>query len=130
MQSMGPHFRGLLSHSKRFLDQSRLDAGAAALCFQRNNPEASKKYHRVLWMLKGSNVSMLARYTVWLCVKAGKGWPSTANKTQCLHKVRASDLLSETESRENSWPEIASHFGEGGLPLPTPVGPVLIESIW
>lgn len=49
-----PHSGGLLSHSKRFLDQSWLDAGAAALYFQSNNPKASSffslKYHRAHWM--------------------------------------------------------------------------------
>lgn len=53
----------------------------------------------------------------------------TANKTPCLHKSRATDLLSETESRENSWLERACRFGGRGLPLPSPVG-LLIESSW
>lgn len=47
-----PHFGGLLSHSRRFLDQSRLDVGMATLCFQSNNPKASfsVKYHRARWI--------------------------------------------------------------------------------
>lgn len=63
-------------------------------------------------------------YSADLAWQRSKGWPSIANKTLCLHKFRTTDLLSETESRKNSWLEIASHFGECGLPLPSPVGPV------
>lgn len=64
-----PHFGGLLSHSRRFLDQSRLDAGAATLCFQSNNPKASfffsssfsVKYHRARW-LRALAFNALVRY--------------------------------------------------------------------
>lgn len=57
-----PHFGGLLSRSKRFLDRSRLDVGAAALRFQSNDPEASfsVEYHRARWMqAPRSNISIL-----------------------------------------------------------------------
>lgn len=117
-----PHFGGLLSHSRRFLDQSWLDVGAVTLYFQSNNPRASfsLEYHRVHWM-QGFPSKSFMLHGIWLSMAASKGWPQIANKTLCLHKFRTTDLLSETESRKL---EIASHFGECGRPLPSPVGPV------
>lgn len=81
------------------------------------------RHLRNIRMLKRSNISIPAQYTVWLCMKGSEGWSLTANKTLCLPRVWTRDLLSETQSSENSWLGVRSHFGEGGLP------PALVEVV-
>ena len=101
--------------------------------FQSSNPKAfffflSVEYHRALWMQAFSLKRFHLACAAWPRMTARQRLAldgKTANKTQCLHKSGATDLLSETESRENSWLERARRFRwTRPFPLPSPVGPV------
>lgn len=93
-----PHFGGLLSHSRRLLNQSWLSVSVASLCFQSCNPKAPSAVQSVL-----GACSALQIFPSCMAAKGRLALDSKQNSVYTYFK-----LLSERESRKNPRLEIAS----------------------